>query len=158
MCNTKTCARCGETKNIEEFAFRIKAKNIRQSYCGDCFKIIRRESYEKNKQTSRDKNKRLRERNLKWYREFKKTLKCNRCPEDHPATLDFHHKDSDEKEFIVSHMIRDCYSIERIKREIDKCEVLCSNCHRKHHHEEKLSDPRGTRTPIAGSVDQSFIH
>ena len=26
-----------------------------------------------------------------WFKGFKKTLKCGRCPENHPAVLQFHH-------------------------------------------------------------------
>jgi hypothetical protein len=34
-------------------------------------------------------------------------------------------------------MIHRNYSISKIKKEIKKCSVICSNCHRKLHWEEK---------------------
>ncbi len=72
------------------------------------------------------------------YENYKRTLKCEICGENHPATLDFHHKEPDQKEFIVSKTI--CrWSWSSVKKEIDKCIVLCSNCHRKLHYEEKMA-------------------
>lgn len=71
-----------------------------------------------------------------WYRGLKATLTCSNCSENHPATLDFHHVDPSEKGFNISHWIRSGTSIERIKAEIEKCVVLCSNCHRKLHWSE----------------------
>jgi len=69
----------------------------------------------------------------KWYRDYKSTLKCNRCPENDPICLDFHHKEG-KKEVIISRMIYvKGWSIEHMKKEIAKCEVLCANCHRKEH-------------------------
>ena len=66
-------------------------------------------------------------------REYKKTLACVRCGETHWATLDFHHDDPAEKDGTVSYLVNSGYSWARIREEIDKCTVLCSNCHRKHH-------------------------
>ena len=59
--------------------------------------------------------------------------KCNRCPETHTSCLEFHHIDGDEKDCILSKVPAQGWSIERVKQEIDKCELLCSNCHRKEH-------------------------
>lgn len=57
---------------------------------------------------------------------------CVRCEESDLACLDFHHKDNGEtKEADIATMRR--LSIKRLLVEIAKCEVLCSNCHRKHH-------------------------
>ena len=56
------------------------------------------------------------------------------CGENHPACLDFHHKDKKDKSFNVAIMASSGYSIEKIKEEIAKCIVLCSNCHRKEHY------------------------
>jgi hypothetical protein len=81
------------------------------------------------------------ENKLKGKQEFdnyKKNLKCEICGENHPATLDFHHKDPNEKELIVSKAVW-TRSWSGIKKEIDKCSVLCSNCHRKLHYEERMA-------------------
>lgn len=69
-----------------------------------------------------------------WFAAWKTTLKCSRCPETHPACLDFHHRDPKEKVVEVSvAVVRGGWSVEHIQREIAKCDVLCSNCHRKLH-------------------------
>lgn len=47
--------------------------------------------------------------------------------------LHFHHRDPKMKEFGVSSM--HCLSWDRIKRELDKCDILCSNCHAELHDE-----------------------
>ena len=58
-----------------------------------------------------------------------KKTKCARCPESFPRCLEFHHMDG--KEFSVSRGPTRGMSPERIQREIDKCILLCANCHRK---------------------------
>lgn len=74
-----------------------------------------------------------RERLAEWFRMKKAELHCGRCPEDEPYCLDFHHKDPKEKETTMARAIHYGWSIERIEKEIAKCEVLCANCHRKVH-------------------------
>ncbi len=58
---------------------------------------------------------------------------CVVCGEKCEACLDFHHKDPSKKEFNISHA--NAYRIheEDVRREVSKCVVLCSNCHRKFH-------------------------
>lgn len=48
------------------------------------------------------------------------------------SALEFHHRDPKEKDF---HLGQDGHSRswERIKKEIDKCDLLCANCHREEH-------------------------
>jgi len=58
---------------------------------------------------------------------------CYFCGIDEPVCLDFHHVDDSEKKNDVSRMADSDYSIESIKEEIEKCEVVCANCHRKLH-------------------------
>ncbi len=67
---------------------------------------------------------------------------CKECGEKDPRTLDFHHRDPNEKSFNLSSFAS--HSIRQLKAEIEKCDVLCANCHRIHHYEERLrknSDP-----------------
>lgn len=74
----------------------------------------------------------LRKRKIRrWFREYKKNLKCNRCPENHQSCLVFHHPG--KKDIEVSNLVGRGYSKERILIEISVCEVLCYNCHRKEH-------------------------
>jgi protein-arginine kinase activator protein McsA len=67
---------------------------------------------------------------------FKRTLKCTKCEQNHPAALDFHHTDPSEKENIVSNLVSQGSFVAAME-EVQKCIVLCANCHRIHHAEEK---------------------
>lgn len=67
---------------------------------------------------------------------------CIRCEESHPSCLDFHHRDRATKDADIATMRR--FGIPRLIAEIAKCDVLCANCHRKLHWEERNS--------VAGSV------
>jgi hypothetical protein len=93
----------------------------------------------KNEEVSRTK---LRKKDIRlWLQEIKKNLCCIRCPENHPACLDFHHRDANHKEISISTAIStQGWSIRRIKEEIAKCDVLCSNCHRKLHYEQTQTE------------------
>jgi hypothetical protein len=80
----------------------------------------------------------VKERKLKikkWFRDYKKGFKCSRCFEAHPAVIDFHHKDSSKKDDDIAYFVANGYSPKRIIKELEKCEVLCANCHRKLHYE-----------------------
>ncbi len=58
--------------------------------------------------------------------------KCSKCGYDKCAdALDFHHKDPNQKDFGISS--GDTRSWDSIKVELDKCDLLCSNCHRELH-------------------------
>ncbi len=94
----------------------------------------RRRWYQNNKDSEKNHIYKRKKEIKDWYKEYKSKLKCSKCPENHPATLDFHHKNSKDKESQISYLVRGGYSIERIKKELSKCQVLCSNCHRKEHH------------------------
>lgn len=61
---------------------------------------------------------------------------CIRCGEKHPACLDFHHRNGKLNKLGNIGQIRR-YSFPRILAEIEKCDVLCANCHRKHHYDER---------------------
>jgi hypothetical protein len=49
------------------------------------------------------------------------------------AAMEFHHKDPTQKEFSISK--HRGVGIEKIKPELDKCMLLCANCHRETHDE-----------------------
>ena len=73
-----------------------------------------------------------------WFVSLKSSLVCARCGEDHPGCLQFHHADPTQKEIGVSDAVRRGWSRKRILAELAKCEVLCANCHAKHHAKERM--------------------
>lgn len=56
---------------------------------------------------------------------------CTDCGyDDHPVALDFDHLPGAEKAAAIATLIRQCVSWERLVAEMEKCEVVCANCHR----------------------------
>ena len=61
--------------------------------------------------------------------------KCSRCKNAYPPCVyDLHHKDPSEKEFTLANSYLDVSS-EKFWNEVNKCELLCANCHRIEHAE-----------------------
>lgn len=56
---------------------------------------------------------------------------CSLCDEKNIVCLDFHHLDRKTKEISLAQAGTHGWSNDRILKEIKKCVVLCSNCHRK---------------------------
>jgi lactate dehydrogenase-like 2-hydroxyacid dehydrogenase len=55
---------------------------------------------------------------------------CLYCGEDHPATLQFHHRKPEEKRFTISQAVmKNAYSWDEILEEVKKCDLICANCH-----------------------------
>jgi len=68
----------------------------------------------------------------KWINDYKLLKGCAICGYKKCAeALEFHHKEN--KEFNISLATAGNRSIEKIKEEIDKCIILCANCHRELH-------------------------
>jgi hypothetical protein len=134
----KYCPRCEEVKPVSEFRPNKKRKDGFQSYCLVCDKAYQAEHYARNKERYVEKALDFRRRRKDWFKEFKSTLKCERCGEDHPACLQFHHEDPDKKVASVYSLVWQGYSWETINEEIEKCEVLCANCHLRHHWDEHV--------------------
>lgn len=86
-----------------------------------------------NRKRRREINKGVRLRLRSWFEELKRSKRCTLCPEHDPACLDFHHRSETAKLKEVSVMVCRGYSRNKILEEIEKCEVLCANCHRKIH-------------------------
>jgi hypothetical protein len=92
--------------------------------------------YEKNKKSHIKNVKANEAKVMEWYREYKKSLSCIKCGENHPACIQFHHRDPKQKNISVSLAPKKGWSVSRILTEINKCDVLCANCHFKTHHED----------------------
>lgn len=60
-----------------------------------------------------------------------KDVPCKDCRKKYPSyVMDFDHIDGNLKLGNVASMITRNLSLENIKNEIEKCDILCANCHR----------------------------
>ena len=76
---------------------------------------------------------RAQQKRNEWLRSFK--TQCKFCGESRYPCLDFHHRDSKQKVATIG-QVRS-WSKDRLFTEIQKCDVICANCHRWHHWEEQ---------------------
>jgi hypothetical protein len=83
---------------------------------------------------------------------IKSQLRCTDCSEQHPATLQFHHLDAQDKQFNVADAVRNGISLDRIKKEISKCIVLCANCHLIRHY--NMRHKKQPSPGIAGEFEE----
>lgn len=130
----KKCTNCLMEKDLSNFHKRTKSKDGLSSICRECRKTIDRNSYI-NSQSRREQIKCRRSSITKYNRRllqrYKRICKCLICRETEPVALDLHHISPEEKDMHPSGMAS--YSTDNLRKEIRKCVVLCSNCHRKLH-------------------------
>jgi len=93
--------------------------------------------YYKNREERIKRKDRRRAKIRRWLYEYKDTqCECVRCGEDRPPCLDFHHPGAKESD--IATMVVDGYSRQSIREEIDRCIVLCANCHRIEHYDQPV--------------------
>lgn len=116
-----------------------KKGNKPQSYCKDCHKEYRKQHYIDNRDRyiNRAADYRLEFKN--WFKGIKQTLKCIKCGESRWWVLDFHHRDPEQKDSNISDLVAKS-SKTLVLQELEKCDVLCSNCHRDLHYQQRMQD------------------
>lgn len=106
----KICCNCKTEKNITDFY--LLSSGYRFSRCIECTKTA-----------NRDKPREIKQKCIDY-----KGGKCEICGySKYPGSLDFHHINSDEKEFSIGH--RHNLNFDLLKKELDKCILVCKNCH-----------------------------
>ncbi len=103
------------------------------------FNAAWRRWYRANAQRKIAWQQRRREELRSWVAELKGPLSCERCGESASECLQFHHRDRASKELDIGRALANGWSRERLLREMAKCDVLCANCHLKHHWEDRFS-------------------
>ena len=141
MNTKKKCHKCGKHKSLGEFAKNKTRPDGLQGTCKTCKKTYNKKHYQDNKNAYKSRAAQRRIDIRRWMLSVKETLCCNRCPENHIACLQFHHIDPSQKEMGIAQMVNQCWSVGKIQSEMDKCEVLCANCHAKEHY---LGDAEST--------------
>ena len=134
------CYRCQEAKPAEEFGWRKTAENRRDSYCRPCRAAYKRQHYLANKgryvRQAQRRKQRLRLEQTRLLIGYFEAHPCVDCGERDPVVLEFDHLR--DKRFDIGPAISQ-RSWRDILAEIQKCEVVCANCHRR-----RTSARRGT--------------
>ena len=102
--------------------------------CRQCNKEYQRKWYENNKELqnkrSRESTNRARQRKREFVYAYLLAHECIVCGESDPVVLQFDHIEPKTKSERISKMIfSSSYKLEDIKKEINKCQILCANCH-----------------------------
>ena len=126
--SSKKCSKCGVVKDISEYyltgRYTLAGKNIPRAKCKSCVGDVKNE----------------RRANIRaWLNSLKETLlvlNVDTQRRTHPdftaKALEFHHP-QDNKEFAIGEAPGKGMAIEKIKKEIDKCVILCARCHMEIH-------------------------
>lgn len=129
----RTCPLCGK-----EFATKKGVGQFRRQFCYDCLP-----------EASGSATITLRKSLKKHLLEYKGG-KCECCGYDKSATaLQFHHTHPEEKEFEITRVnVTMNIDMDRIHKEVDKCILLCANCHFELHEQEGCAvSPREKHRP-----------
>lgn len=111
----KLCRKCNTVKELVAF-YNRRNKKEPSVYCKSC-----------THNTTIDRQRNLKQQSIDY-----KGGKCCICGyANYNGALDFHHIDPSKKEFSIarSHLT----SFDKVKSELDKCVLLCRNCHAEIH-------------------------
>lgn len=137
---TRRCCKCRKDKPEAEFAPSFWARKGSQGvWCRKCHSAYNREKRLRPGEAERqlDRQNALRASKRAWLDEFKARVGCKRCGETHPGCLEFHHLNPDLKEATLSFLAGNNASQRILEAEVAKCEVVCANCHRIEHWEQR---------------------
>ncbi len=115
---SRICGKCKRMKPLSEFYSNPTRSSNTQIYCKQCLNSYTTERFRRRKKQAVEY----------------KGSRCVDCGGVFPYYVyDFHHLDPTQKEMQFNRLRR--RSWETIKAELDKCVLLCANCHRIRHWE-----------------------
>ena|SRR3989344_3308597 len=119
----KQCRYCSKFYPESYFgvALTTPSKVYRRHKCRFCYRVTKNILKKKYKQ---------------WIIDYKERGGCDRCKITDSRVLEFHHLDGKNKDFEISQAPYNPLGLERMKKEIKKCVILCANCHRIAHWEK----------------------
>lgn len=129
----RVCRSCKETKPLEDFWVKKNYPEGRDTQCGECSRTYHREHYHRS--DNRKQQIRINNRsNILRLRELRDEILaaskgCQDCGITNILVLTFDHRDPKSKQFDICNAILQGKSWKRIKEEIDKCDIVCANCH-----------------------------
>lgn len=136
------CRTCKTWKPKNEFYYRHVELGLLEYDCIECLKAHSRNSYANHRDTTRASNdewtRRAVETAREYVYEYLSTHPCVDCGNNNVLVLTFDHVRG-MKKGAVSEMVAVGRSIETIKKEIGKCDIVCFNCHMRRERRKRIS-------------------
>lgn len=129
------CTKCKKLRPLNSFNFKNERLSLRHKQCKYCTRKALRAHYRENREyylrKTLKRNKGIRIEVNEFVRNYLNEHPCVDCRESDATVLEFDHRGDVLKIKAVSTLIGVRSSIEKVKAEIDKCDVRCANCHRR---------------------------
>lgn len=126
---TKVCHVCKIEKAGRDFAKDGSNPDSRAHKCRECTKQYQDSRIDIIQKEAKDRRTNPKGSRFKAF-EYLTKNGCAHCGESNPVVLEFHHLDPSTKIAGVATLVSNSKSWDIVKLEIDKCIVLCANCHR----------------------------
>ena len=126
------CSRCGEVKPADQYCWKRRDLGRRDCYCRPCRREYGRGYYAANRE-----RRIAQDAARKWAVRVERTMllleffaehPCSDCGEDDPVVLEFDHLR--DKAFAIGSKLTHM-PWTTVLSEMEKCEVVCANCHRR---------------------------
>lgn len=133
----KKCSKCDLIKPLRDFYRRRTGPRAGEYYekCRECMKSRGKNYYHQNREKQLELVKIRKERYIEERKKFLEEVKnkpCLDCGKKYPAwVMDFDHRNGKTKVASISKLaFKQFATFERLQEEIEKCDLVCSNCHR----------------------------
>jgi len=144
MPTNKPCTKCGEEKPIDRF--KVKKGKV-TSHCRLCYSryysgrkwkggvkvrgpvLSDTERKAKHKMYRKAYKVAMKKRAQTFLKELLVRSVCMDCGYSNWIALEFDHREPEKKHKDVTEMVSRGYSLDSLKSEIAKCDIVCSNCH-----------------------------
>ena len=121
--------RCGRCRRwLPASAFSRRGDGL-QAWCKDCYRAYFRQRGQLHVRQSLAAKRRRRVVARAFVDEYLSAHPCRDCGETDPVVLEFDHVA--EKRGEIGRMVAEGASVERLREELSRCEVVCANCHRR---------------------------
>lgn len=126
----KICTKCPE-RGLQPLDNFHKKHGKPQAVCKDCRRAIHAAHYKVNKDNYKSQASERKRELRTWLRELKDNKPCVDCGVNYPAVcMDFDHLDGTDKEACLNVLVSNGVGKDRLEAEIEKCDLVCANCHR----------------------------
>lgn len=130
----RKCNQCLETKPLTEFGFNKSQPEGKGYMCKPCRRIYDKKYYAADPIKGRAKTKKHKDIKVPLNREIiweAIQAPCHDCGLVDPVVMEFDHRPDEVKLYDIGRMVGNTYSLETLRVEIAKCDVVCANCHRR---------------------------